>query len=95
MPGRYSLHDLDAEDLPEAVVKALKAKERDDEPTQVTKLLDDLRECADETKSSFRKAGEAADRVSRMTMETSKSYPRLVAVLSKAEFELPSEEVAE
>lgn len=73
----------DMTELPEELRKKLNgtAKPRDDEPTQVTKLFEELEECAAETKEELAKSSREARRVSRLTRNP-KSYPALKLVLS-------------
>jgi hypothetical protein len=68
-------------------IEALRKKingesDRDDEPTLVTKLLEELGECASETKEELEKTGKAAVQVSRLTRRKNRSYPKLKMLLS-------------
>lgn len=87
MPGRFGTEKHHPEeDLPKDLADALEEAEADfddREPTQVTKLMDGLKECVAETQSSLKHVAEEADRVNRLTRRNSKSYPKLRAVLSK------------
>jgi hypothetical protein len=75
---------LDLEELPEALRKKISGESDwpDDEPTQVTKLLEELGECASDTKDELAKTGRTARAVSRLTKRKNKSYPKLKMLLS-------------
>ncbi len=82
LPLEEVLHS-DMTELPEDIRKKLsgESRERDDEPTQVTKLIEELEECSTEAQEELTKSARSARRVSRLTRHP-QSYPKLKAVIS-------------
>lgn len=72
----------DMTELPEELRKKLNGtRDRTDEPTKVTKLMEEFEECAADAKEELNKTGEIVRRVSRLTRNP-KSSSKLKLVLS-------------
>lgn len=72
----------DMTELPEELRKKLNGIcDRTDEPTEVTKLMEELEECAADAKEELNKTGEIVRRVSRLTRKPGSSQ-KLKLVLS-------------